>query len=266
MTARVPRQFLLALTLSGIAAAALLPGCGTVSKVDADDQQIRIDPLTPVALDIENFSGNVRVVVDPTLTSVKPVIKKRVSWGVDQFIREDAQAAIHVRSRTVEQDGRSVITIKTSTKWIEPKKTWVNLTLYVPRCDGVRVWNRGGKVTLEGVSGAIQVENAGLDGEEAPIEVRTDKAIVDPVMLVTDSGTVAYQVGPGSAGQFTLDSADDAEEFDCKVLSPDLIHSDGKVTTASLNAGDNQVLLKSGKGSVIVLVMTDPMSYTNTVR
>ncbi len=85
-------------------------------------------------------------------------------------------------------------------------------------------------------------------------------------MLVTDSGTVAYQVGPGSAGQFTLDSADDREEFDCKVLHPDQIHSDGKVTTASLNNGDNQVLLKSGKGRVLALVMHDAMSYTNELR
>ncbi len=259
-----PRLLLVSLLLAS--APALLSSCGTVSKIDTAEQQIRIEQGTPVAIDIENFNGNVRVVVDPTLTAVKPVIKKRVSWHVDQFIREDAQDAITVRSRTVEQDGRSVVTIRTSTKWIEPEKTWVNLTLFVPRCDGVRVWNRGGKVTLEGVSGAIQVENFEYAGNGAPIEVRTAQDIVDPVMLVTDSGTVAYQVGPGSTGQFTLDSADDREEFDCNVVHPQELHSDGKVTTASLNSGDNQVLLRSGKGMVLVLVMSDPMGYSNSLR
>jgi hypothetical protein len=249
-----------------VLAALVLASCGTVDRVDATDQQIRVDTSTPVGIDIENFHGNVRVVVDPTLTAVKPVIKKRVSWLVDQFIREDAQAAISVRSRTVEQDGRSVVTIRTSTKWVEADRTWVDVTLFVPRCDGVRIWNRGGKVTLEGVAGAIQVENVSIAGGEAPIEVRTDRSIVDPVMLVTDAGTVAYQVGPGSAGQFTLDSADGSEELDCSILRPDQIYSDGKVTTASINAGDNQVLLRTGKGSVIALVMRDPMSYTNQWR
>lgn len=265
MTLRSTRRPLFA-ALVLAASAALLASCGTVRKIDTGEQQIRIDPSTPVALDIDNFSGNVRIIVDPKLTEAKTVIKKRVSWHVDQFIREEAQEAITVRSRTVEQDGHSVINIRTSTKWIEPNKTWVNVTLYVPRCDGVRVINRGGKVTLEGVSGAIQVENFELAGRAAPIELRTDKAIVDPVVMVTDSGTVAYQVGPGSTGQFTLDSADDREEFDCQVLHPDQLHSDGKVTTASLNSGDNQVLLRSGKGSVLVLVMSDPMGYTNKVR
>jgi hypothetical protein len=244
----------------------LLGSCGTVKKIDTADQQIRIDPLTPVAFDIENFHGNVRVVVDPTLTAVKPVIKKRVSWWVEQSIRKDAQDAITVRTRTYEDEGRSVVRIKTTTNWPEPERVWVNLTLYVPRCDGVRIWNRGGSVTLEGVAGAIQVENFDYAGNSAPIEVRTDRDIVDPVMLVTTSGTVAYQVGPGSTGQVTLDSADDREEFDCNVLHPGQIHSDGQTTTAILNSGANPVLLKSGSGRVIALVMDEPMGYTNKWR
>ena len=251
----------------GIAALPLLlASCGTVRKIDTADQQIRIDPVTPVALDIENFHGNVRIVVDPTLTEVRPVIKKRVSWWVEDSIRKDAQEAISVRSRTVEQDGRSVIMIKTATTWPEPEKVWVNLTLFVPRCDGIRVWNRGGKVTLEGVSGAIQVENNDYAGAEAPIELRTDRDIIDPVVMTTTSGTVAYQVGPGSTGRFTLDSEDGTEEFDCKVASPRDIYSDGKVTTATLNNGENAVLLRSGSGRVIVLVRNEPMSYTNKLR
>lgn len=244
----------------------LLASCGTVRKVDAADQQIRIDAVTPVAFDIENFHGNVRIVVDPSLTEVKPVIKKRVSWMVDHVIRKDAQEAITVRSRTVEKDGRSIVSIKTSTKWPEPERVWVNLTVFVPRCDGVRIWNRGGKVTLEGVAGALHVENLDYAGADAPIEVRTDQDIIDPVMLTTTLGTVAYQVGPGSAGRFTLDSADGEEEFDCKVIPPSDIRSDGTITTATLNRGENPVLLKSGKGRVIALVMNDPMSYTNKVR
>ena len=143
---RTVRSLAPALVAVGVAALPLLlASCGTVRKIDAADQQIRIDPVTPVALDIENFHGNVRIVVDPMLTEVRPVIKKRVSWWVEDSIRKDAQEAISVRSRTVEQDGHSVIMIKTSTKWPEPEKVWVNLTLYVPRCDGIRVWNRGGR-------------------------------------------------------------------------------------------------------------------------
>jgi hypothetical protein len=54
------------------AVAGLLGGCGTVSRIDASEQQIRVDAGTPVALDIENFSGNVRIVVDPTFRPVHP--------------------------------------------------------------------------------------------------------------------------------------------------------------------------------------------------
>lgn len=265
MTFRNPAR-LLPVALIAATAAVLLSACGTVNKVDPTEQQIRVDTATPVAFDIENFSGNVRIVVDPTLTAVKPVIKKRVAWSVDQFIREDAQNAITVRSRTVEQDGRSVITIRTSTSWIEPEKTWVNLTLFVPRCDGVRILNRGGKVTLEGVNGALQVENFEHAGRSAPIEVRTEQAMVDPVILSSDSGSVVYQVGPGSSGQFVLDSGEGDEHLDCRALRADQIHSDGHVTTASLNAGENQVVLRSVKGRVLAVIMNDAQSYTNKFR
>jgi hypothetical protein len=255
------------LTLVGVAAGcSLLASCGTVRKVDGAEQQIEVDRGTPVAFDIENFHGSVRIVVDASRTDVKPVIKKHVSWWVEHGIRDDAQDAVSVRSRTVRQDGMSVVSIKTTTTYPEPEKVWVDLTLFVPRCDGVRVYNRGGKVTLEGVAGAMQVENVSFADHEAPIEVRTDKDITDPVVLSTDAGTVAYQVGPGSAGMFTLDSADSTEEFDCQVVWPANVHSDGRTTTATLNSGSNPVMLTSGKGRVLVLVMQDPMAYTNTLR
>lgn len=265
-TRRTSSPSLAVALLVAAAGASLLASCGTVSRVDAGTQQIRIAPDSIVAVDVENFHGNVRIVVDPTLTAPKPVFKKRVSWWVDEVIRKDAQESITVRSRTFEQDGRTVVSIKTSTRWPEPEKVWVNLTLYVPRCDGVRVWNRGGKVTLEGVGGAIQVDNAEYAGNAAPIEVRTDQDIIDPVLLATTRGDVSYQVGPGSAGQFTLDSADDREEIDCAVVRPDQVYSDGKVTTASINKGDNAVVLRSGKGRVLALVLREPMKYTNKFR
>jgi hypothetical protein len=254
------------LACSCLVAAGVLASCGTTRKLETADQQIVVDPGVPVAFDIENFHGNVRIVVDPSLSAARSVIKKHTALFMEQGFRDDAHEAISVRTRTLNEEGRSVIRLKTTTTWAEPEKVWVNVTLFVPRCDGVRVWNRGGKVTLEGVSGALQVENARFAGSGAPIEVRTDKPVIDPVMLVTDSGTVAYQVGTGSSGRFTLDSADDREELDCKVLSVDQIRSDGKVTTAVVNAGENEVLLKSGEGLVTAIIMHEPMGYTNRLR
>lgn len=250
---------------AGVCAVTMLSSCGTVQKVDVSEQQIEVDRAVPVAFDIENFHGSVRIVVDATRTDVKPVIKKHVSWWAEGE-KSDAQDAVSVRSRTTRGDGMSVVQIKTSTNYPEPEKVWVDLTLFVPRCDGVRVWNRGGKVTLEGVAGAIQVENGSFGKDTAPIEVRTDKDITDPVVLSTDAGSVAYQVGPGSSGRFTLDSSDSTEEFNCQVAWPGQVYSDGRTTTATLNGGTNPVMLSSGKGSVIVLVMQDPMAYTNTLR
>lgn len=244
----------------------LLGGCNTIHKVKPVMSAPADGWVAPTALDIENFHGTVTIIVDPTVTELKTVARVHASMWISDVVRNQAQDSVKVRTRTVDQDGRAVCSIRTSTKWGDPKEVWVHLTLTMPRCDGVRIFNRGGSVTLVGVSGAVQVDNGEFAGSSGSIELRTDAVMVDPVVLITSKGNIVYQVAPGSSGAYTLDSEDGSESFDSNVARPEAVHSDGSVTTASVGDADNAVVLRSAKGDVSVIYMNNAQTYINGFR
>lgn len=250
------------LTGSALAALAFAPGCNTARKRPTSLVAPADGWTAPSAIDIENFHGSVTVIVDPNVTEVKPTVKTRASLWIVDAVRKQAIESIKITTRTVDQEGRAVYTIRTSTSWIDPKQVWVDLTLRMPRCDGVRVFNRGGDVRLSGISGAVQVDNGTYADRSGGIEVRTDADMADPVALVTSGGNVVYQVGAGSVGEYTLDADGGEESFESNVVSPGMVHTNGAITTASVGDASNAVLLKTGKGSATVIYMNDPMRYT----
>jgi hypothetical protein len=256
-TRTLPYIFLLAMAL-----ATLVGGCGR--------QRIRptvAEPETgwdaPTAVDVENFYGSVTIRVDPQVKSVRPVAVVRTSWSTDLGNRQAAKDSVTVTARTVVEGGRTVLRVRTSSNWKDPTQVWVNLKIVMPRCDGLRVWNRGGKVKLIGVAGAVLVDNGPRFDDRGDIELRTGAPMTEPVALVTGRGSVVYQIGSASSGQFDLTSETGQVEFESPVVKPDAMHTDGKRVTATLNSGANAVLLRSGHGLVRVFVTDDPVAYAN---
>jgi hypothetical protein len=247
----------------GVLAAALLGGCGLRQRVKPAIEQPDPGWVAPTAVDVENFYGSVRVLVDPSVKTATPVASVRTSRRVPWALRARAREAVKVQARTIEQDGRNILKVRTSTKWQDTSEVWVNLTIRMPRCDGARVWNRGGRVEIAGVSGALLVDNGELHGYDGDIEVRTASPMTDPVALITTQGTVVYQVAANSSGDFELSTQDGKTEFASGVIQPDFVHTDGKVFTARVNGGGNPVRLMSGKGLVRAELMHHPEQYTN---
>lgn len=256
----------LALRLAGASLMLLPASCNTVHKVRPVVSAPADGWVAPTALDIENFHGSITILVDPAAPELKTLAKVHASLWIDDVVRNQAQDSVKVRTRTIDQDGRAVCSIRTSTRWGDPKQVWVDLTITMPRCDGVRIFNRGGAVTLVGVSGAVQVDNGEFADSSGPIEVRTDAVMIDPVFLVTTKGNVVYQVGPGSTGAYTLDSDKGSETFDSTVLRPEAVHSNGSVTTATVGNAENAVVLRSAQGDVTVLYMNNAQTYINRLR
>jgi len=257
-------------SLTVLAGAGLLlcavSACNTTKKAETAISAPTDGWDSPAAVDIENFHGSVTIIVDPTLTQIEPIFKARASLWVTDAVRKQAVESVKFQTRTQDQDGRAVLSIKTSSKWGDPTEVWADITLKMPRCDGVRIFNRGGAVRLVGISGAAQIDNGAFAGTSGPIEIRTEADMLDPVALVTNNGSVVYQVGPGSTGAFTLDSETGSESFDSDVISPSMVHSNGKVTTATVGSAENAVLLRSAKGDVYVVFMKDAERYTNPFR
>ncbi len=253
---------------AALSAVLCLAGCNTVRQQRLEIPSPADGWEAPAAIDIENFHGSVTIIVDPSVQKVEPTFKTHASIWVQDVIRKQAIESIKIRTGTTNHEGRAVYSVRASTKWIDPKQVWVDITLRMPRCDGVRIYNRGGDVRLSGVGGAIQIDNGEFADTTGGIEVRTDQAITDPVALLTTNGNVVFQVGPGSTGEFTLDAQGGEESFDSNILRPGMVHTNGAVTTASVRGESdetNAVLLRTGKGDATVIYMADPMKYTRRV-
>lgn len=249
-----------------LAALTSLSGCAPQQRVSPEIATPNAGWTAPLALDIENFNGRVSIRVDPAVAA--PVVTASVytSMHLETDRSEAAAQATSNTTQTEEQDGRAVLHVKSETTWPEPEQVWVDIDIVTPRCDGLRVFNRGGKVDISGITGAVLVDNGEYADEPGPIELRTGKPMTDPVALLTTAGSVFYQVGEGSTGRFDLQSADHQPEMDCAILRMSEVHADSRGVTAVIGQGENPVQLRSGRGRVRAFVMEHAGEYTNKFR
>jgi hypothetical protein len=241
-------------------------GCAYKRSIDVSVKEPAEGWPERSALDVQNFHGSVRIIVDPSLERIVPtaVAGARQPWS--EGIQWRPAEAVSVVMDVERQPGGNVLKVRTGAMWPNPEEVWVDLTIRVPACSGVTIWNRGGLVELVGVSGAVQVENGpvelpdgSLGSSNGDILLRTDQAMLEPVALVTSRGSVLYQVGPNSAGMFELIAEGGKEEFHSPLLRPDRMEHDGRTLRASVNRGTNHVLLRSDDGWVRAEIIEDPM-------
>src|ERR1043165_8355032 len=104
-----------------------------------------------------------------------------------------------------------------------PVPVAIDLQVRLPRAWGIHVVNSGGEVELIGVGGPITIENGAPGQEGGDIQVRTGVPIKDAVNVRTTSGRVVYQVGPGSTGNFDLQTPSGTPEVTAEVGTLDKV-------------------------------------------
>ena len=196
MTHRLP-----ALLISAAALAMpmlMLGGCAThdsrITTLAAPMQ------LTDLGLDVENPFGGVRVEVDQDFDHICMTESLLTPAFATDELREAFQGRVTLSTERVEA-APGMETLRVRVVALEPMQTeeGVNLTIRLPRCDGIRVRNTAGSAELVGVTGAIHVET--IDGD---IEVRCDEPVRAPVALIADSGNVYLQSPGGDEGRVEL--------------------------------------------------------------
>jgi hypothetical protein len=137
----------------------------------------------------------------------------------------------------------------------------VDLTIRVAKADGIVVHNAGGPVELVRVGGAIHVENGSGGRPGGDVQVRTGDAMTKPSTLTTTSGTVLYQVGPGSTGTFNLMTDKGDVQFSSRLGEVSGVIPEPTRWRGVLNDGTNPVVLHSGDGLVRVHVIENAATY-----
>lgn len=206
-----------------------------------------------LAVDVQNQLGEVEVVVDAhePAPRVEAIPLKR-DVPISQVDRASAEKPWVAAQVSDDAGGNVLRVLCTAPENQTPAPVY--LRIVVPDCQGVRVKNSGGPVTLTGVGGAIEVEctpstPAMWDGGAA-IHVSTRRAITSNVLLSSTDGEVVLVVGRSSTGKIEALSPDS----EIKIAASEGIATNGLVATnvrgrytSSFNGGDNPITLRSGK-------------------
>jgi predicted small secreted protein len=245
-----------------IAAASLvLTGCNASQKRDIAIGGPEIPVDTPIAVDVTNWNGEIRLRVDKKLQN--PVVRAKVAESNRQSTgeTESLRDSVQITAETELESGRAVLRVTATGPEDRTGAIVSDITIWVPACNGVRIRNSGGAVFLEGVSGAVQVENGFGGHAGGPIQLLTDQPMVEPVALTTSDGRIHYQVGPQSTGRFELESGTDPVQFWCKIGTVTESEPSVRRWVATLNAGTNHVYLRSEDGPVQAFVIENAGEY-----
>ena len=237
--------------------------------------QITGEPVTPgrlTALDIENPWGDVEVYVDPDKYETAHIkfeyderwllYAKGMKWRVPQpwFTAEHVvgdkpqTSVLRVRSTGVIPDG------------LDERPT-VDLKIYTPVADGVRVVNAGGNVDLVGVRGALTVLSGDTAKPGGRIEVRAAEAVQDPVALVSTSGHVTLVAPPRSRGVVDIEGEPGRGRavFNGKYGVVRDVEPRSHSWNGVLNGGTNPIILRTEHGHARLHLVPAPIRYTTGI-
>lgn len=256
----------------------MLSGCtrmgGLRARMAANDLahtvEIQGDPITVGRLNaiiIDNPNGKVKVY------ALSRHEEARISFRVDKESRLRFRAARQgfdfdptgeyftaVHSNTGEL---STLIIQPTDLTIEGYRPPVDLTVYIPQCDGLEVRNANGKVIIVGVTGVINVESGTTDMKGGPIEIRTTRSEMETIHATTNSGHVTLVTGPESTGTIELIAPRGKTSFNSKYGVVN--HSMPSVGhwTGIWNDGTNMIRLNADDGDATVMVVENPVMFSS---
>ncbi len=262
-----------AILIAALAGTGGLTGCAASDTRRVPIEGVETATVGPLALDIQNQLGEVQVVVEPGLAQpyveAIPFSEERPIGQVDRAAALKPWVAAQVSE--AEPGGRVLRVLCTAAENQPVRPVYLNVR--VPRCDGVRVKNVGGPVTLTGVGGAVEVNctpsTPTIWQEGAAVRVRTDRALTSGVTISSTDGEVVLILPRTSSGSI-------------EALSPDTVVSLAQVAGAqnmgdtrtdvrgtyfgSLNNGEAAINLKSGKRIRMTTTTEPPVFETRRVE
>lgn len=222
-----------------------------------------LSPTTLGAIDIVNPNGSVRVVIDPREPGA------RWEWNItaDSSVPPATLAALKadgMHGAVVVEGGRNIVRIRPTQEMVDTPGMHVAVTVFAPSCRGVYIRSTGGAIQLVNVSGPMSITNGLNGGPGGNVIVRTNEPLVDPIWIETPSGNVDLFMPPLSRGVFELRSDDGTADFYAVGGTLDRVRVTPQTWTGTLNSGQNQVVLRSGRGRVRGLVDARPEAAWRT--
>ncbi len=256
----------------------ILSGCtrmgGLRARMAANElaHQVPIvgDPITVGRLNaivIDNPNGKVKVYAKPAHEEAHIYFRvhkeRQLRWraarmGLDFDPTGEYFTAVHTNTGEL-----STLTISPTDLTVEGYRPPVDLTVYIPQCDGIEVRNAGGKVIIVGVTGVINVESGTNIRKGGPIEIRTDLSQLETIHATTNNGHVTLVTGPESAGTIELIAPRGKTSFNSRYGIVNHSMPAKGHWTGIWNDGTNEIRLRTEDGDATVMVVENPVMYSS---
>ncbi len=256
----------------------ILTGCtrmgGLRARMAANElaHQVPIvgDPITVGRLNaivIDNPNGKVKVYAKPAHEEAHIYFRvhkeRQLRWraarmGLDFDPTGEYFTAVHTNTGEL-----STLTISPTDLTVEGYRPPVDLTVYIPQCDGIEIRNAGGKVVIVGVTGVINVESGTNIRKGGHIEIRTDLSQLETIHATTNNGHVTLVTGPESAGTIELIAPRGKTSFNSRYGIVNHSMPAKGHWTGIWNDGTNEIRLNTEDGDATVMVVENPVMYSS---
>lgn len=267
---------IIALTLIG--SLVVIAGCGNrmgglrarieanrlARSVPVEGPPVTVGQIT--AIDIENPWGDVTIDARPrneeSFVAFKVREEKRLRWrsarqGYEFDPTGDYFTAEHVTNGEV-----GTVVIRPTDLTIDGFRPPIDVIVYVPRADGVRVRNAGGEIKIIGATGVIDAESGTAEMEGGDIEIRTDGRLDQPIRAWSSHGDVQVVMSKDSAGTIELVAPRGRTTFDGRFGVTEHSRPAKGYWTGIWNDGMNQITLRADDGNAVIMVVDHPTMYS----
>lgn len=241
-------------SISLVLSVVVLLSSGCASRWYVDPPTV-LETSGPLGIDVETFNGDVIIDVDDRRKEATvTIVREAVHGYLRQKEATASLAEIRYTIDLVPGDLGPVLEIRTWTEHPEPHFQRAHVHIEVPAVDGVIVRTRHGQVAARGIQGAVDISTT--DGD---VRVMTNRAMLEPVTIVSQGGHIEYRV----RGESTA-------AFDCQTIGGKVNHHvrygrfvigsgrDPAKLVATLNDGANPVVLRTVDGDIRIAVVHNP--------
>lgn len=241
-------------------------GLATLSSDFLPIQGEEITASRRTAVDVENLNGSVTILVSDRYK--KASVYARANWHADLSDEEwkDISNERWVVAQHVEDGENSVLRVLSQAAPDMDPPVRTEIKILMPACDGVFVRNAGGNVTVVGAGGAHTIASGFELGSGGHIEVRTGRAISDPINLRTSNGAVNLVLAPNSGGLINVQTDDGRVAFGSKYGRLTNVHVEEERWTGTWNGQSNPILLQTLDGDARLRVEEKPEMFSTGLR
>lgn len=194
----------------------------------------------PMAVDVRNQLGTVRIIVDPRATET--VVETLPVRTAPRAVRAaDIATADGVR------------TLRVVVQVPEGEPEWTDVVIRTASVRGVTIRNTEGNIEVDGVEGSIDIQSGEpLRTTGGGIYVRMAAPLTTPITIATTRGDVRVMAPAASAGQVTLESSAGSVSLMGRKVESAGVVSAPRSWRGTINGGTQPVRISSSTDAVVL--------------